>query len=153
MNSDNKPWRPYRQRRGQRSIATRNTGLLNKTNQKLKRQYFKDGIRACEVCHWAPPSYLARPDRTLCLRLHHLVPLCLDGPLEERSNTLLLCPNHAALGDVLAFTMIDIDGNYCGPRTRAEIIELLRDIDRNPDSLWIRVTSKVVGVMHGLNGD
>lgn len=90
-------------------------------------------------------------DYPICLRLHHVKPLFASGPLEERSNTTLLCPNHAALGDMIAFQSVDAFGEYRGPTTREELFERLHEMDRLRGLPCI--LSEATRAMEGLRAD
>lgn len=127
------------------SIRTRNPNRVSDANRKLKRGYDRDGIGSCEACDWtAPPAIVGFAP---CLRVHHIVPLCLDGPLEDRRNTALLCPNHAAIGDALAAQSCDVRGNYLGPKNREELFRMLKVLDegRGLPLLLIKATLAMEG--------
>ena len=117
-----KPWRPQ----ARRSLATTNPRRCRVENIKLKRLYRLDGVKACEFCGWSAPPGILRD--MACLILHHIVPLTFGGLLEDRKNTALLCPNHAALGDRIAFQSWS-PYKYDGPRSREELFQALQALE------------------------
>lgn len=110
-----------------KSIRTSNPNLVSKANRKLKKDYERDGIVACEACGWiAPPGIFLS-----CLRVHHILPLAMSGPLCDRENTALLCPNHAAIGDALAAKSVNCQREFKGPKNRAEFFLEISNLEAN----------------------
>lgn len=130
-----------------RSIRTTSRHLTADANRKLKLVYWKEGVRACEFCGWRPaPAILGF---MACLRLHHIVPLFCGGPLRDKENTALLCPNHATMGDAIALQSIDAAGGFKGPKSREQLFEKLREIEGQT----IYIHTMAPKAMEGFNAD
>jgi hypothetical protein len=80
-----------------------------------------------------------------------VLPLFAGGPLQERSNTALLCPNHAALADLSAFQSVDAFGTYRGPKTREELFETIHRMDRRRGEPFI--LTQATTAMEGFRAD
>lgn len=94
-----------------------------------KRDEAAEGRAACEVCGWTAPAALVSQPWEL-LNTHHVVPVAAGGS-DEAGNLVVLCPNHHAIAHRATFTR---RGRYYGPRTRAELLAELREIDADADA-------------------
>lgn len=110
-----------------------------------KRIAERRGVVGCEYCGWTPHvsfSRNRRPGRKLCLViLHHIVPAkyadTYPGDIHAPANTIVLCPNHAAIADAISGThdnrTLASFNDYRGPKTREELLENLRLVETAPD--------------------
>lgn len=123
--------------------------ISSQTNRVLKRELFREGVRECQACGWSPPHALWLEYHNALLHLHHIFPLALGGLRTDRGNLILLCPTHHEIADYLAFRSVNAQREYCGPRTRKDLIDRLRRLDRGE----IEVLEEAPKAMEGLNAD
>lgn len=136
-------------RRKTRSLSTSQGDLVSESNRRLKMIYFRKGIRCCEICGWSAPPAIIQAVPLPCLILHHIMPLAFGGPLGDIKNTMLLCRNHAGLGDALAAQAVTVYGEYVGPRTRDALFALMQTVEQRAP--WVSVSAPKA--MEGLNAD
>jgi hypothetical protein len=111
-----------------------------------KRRAEERGVEGCECCGWKPHVSFSRGrkrGRRLCLlTLHHVIPvrykITFPGDIHAEENTIVLCPNHAAIADWISGTHNNsksVDFSlYRGPKTREELLENLHSLETDPDS-------------------
>jgi hypothetical protein len=94
-----------------------------KFTRDVRKRAYEAGIHGCEFCGgWAVYTLS-----------HHIIPRkyksTYSGNIDDISNGIVLCPNHAAVADDMAGTHDNSHkpfSEYTGPRTKDELLEKLR---------------------------